>query len=510
MYEFTPGRRVTGGVRIDAHKHASTAQAIKRGFIPSRLVLGLQQHQGVAAAPLVGPGDRVLKGQLIASTSSLRAANVHASTSGIVRGVEERLIPTAHEVRRSACILIETDGLDEPAPPLAGTWPEDRRARLARIRDGGIVGLGGAVFPTAGKLGIETDCKALIVNGVECEPYISCDDVLMRERPHEILEGARLLRELLDAPECIIAVEEDKTSAIEALTDAARGLGDETLKLAEIPNIYPSGGERQLIELLLGLEVPSTQYPSMTGYICQNVGTVYALRNLIRHGEPLIKRIVTVTGDGIAEPGNVEALIGTPISELVEFCGGYTQDVDRLVLGGSMMGYALPGDELPITKASNCVIAAAPAEIRRDYSEWPCIRCGDCGLACPARLLPQELLRAARSSNHPLLSDLGVEDCIECGCCDVICPSHIPLTDEFRRAKFAHRRYERQLMFSSESEERFRRREKRQRDEAEAERRLQAGLKDSLERSETARKTAIEAAVLRAQRKRGQRPRDDT
>lgn len=510
MREFTPVRRVTGGVRIDAHKIASTTDGIRRGFIPTQLVLGLQQHQGPAASPLVRPGDRVLKGQLIAASTSLRSANVHASTSGIVRSIEERLIPAAHQIHRSICIVIETDGLDEPEPPLMGAWPEDRLERLERIRDGGIVGLGGAVFPTASKLAIETTCKALIVNGVECEPYISCDDMLMRERPRAILEGALWLRELLDAPECIVAVEEDKPLAVEALNEAARELDDSRLKLAEVPTIYPSGGERQLIELLLGHEVPSTQYPSMTGYICQNIGTVYALGNLIRHGEPLIKRIVTVSGDGVAEPGNIEALIGTPISELVEFCGGYTEGVDRLVLGGSMMGYALPSDELPITKASNCIIAAARDEVRRDYSEWPCIRCGDCGLACPARLLPQELLLAARSRNHPMLSDLGLEDCIECGCCDVICPSHIPLTDEFRRAKFAHVRYERQLMFSAESEQRFQRREQRQRSEADQAQSLRDDLKNSLERDEDARKKAIEAAVERARNKRGQEPRDDS
>lgn len=511
MREFTPDRRVTGGVRIDAHKIESTAQGIKRGLMPTQLVLGLQQHQGPAAAPRVRPGDRVLKGQLIASSSSLRSANVHASTSGIVRSIEERLIPAAHQVHRSTCIVIETDGLDEPEPPLMGAWPEDRLERLERIRDGGIVGLGGAVFPTASKLAIATACKALIVNGVECEPYISCDDMLMREQPREILEGALLLRELLDAPECIIAVEEDKPLAIEALKEAARELDDPRLRLAEIPTVYPSGGERQLIELLLGQEVPSTQYPSMTGYICQNIGTVNAISNLIRRGEPLVKRIVTVAGDGVAEPGNVETLIGTPIAELIEFCGGYSDDIDRLVLGGSMMGYALPSDELPITKASNCIIAAAREEVRSDYSEWPCIRCGDCGLACPARLLPQELLRAARSRNHPMLSDLGLEDCIECGCCDVICPSHIPLTDEFRRAKFAHVRYERQLMFSAESEQRFQRRTQRQRSEAEEERHQQDDLKESLEHDERARKQAIEAAVERARRKREQvPPQDDT
>jgi electron transport complex protein RnfC len=506
MYEITPDRRVTGGVRIDAHKEASTLKPIKRGFIPSQLILGLQQHQGSAATPIVKPGDRVLKGQLLARSATLRSANLHASTSGHVRTIEERLIPAAHEVHRSMCIVIETDGRDE-APPAKeqAAWPSDPVQRLERIRDGGIVGLGGAVFPTASKLALAMSCKALIVNGVECEPYISCDDMLMRESPREIIEGALLLRDMLGAPECIIAVEEDKSLAIEALTRAAGDFDNEKLKLAEIPTIYPSGGERQLIELLLGHEVPSTQYPSMTGYVCQNVGTVFALLNWVRNGEPLIKRIVTVTGNGVVEPSNIETLIGTPIAELIEFSGGYREDVNRLVLGGSMMGYSLPSDELPITKASNCIIAALDMELRRDYSEWPCIRCGDCGTACPARLLPQELLRAARSRNHPMLSDLGLDDCIECGCCDVVCPSHIPLTEEFRRAKSLHARYERQLMFSADSEQRFQRREQRQRDETDRSRHLQDGLKQELEQDEKARSKAIADAVARAKDKRDKR-----
>jgi electron transport complex protein RnfC len=506
MYEVTPDRRVTGGVRIDAHKDKSTERPIKRGFIPSQLILGLQQHQGSAATPVVRPGERVLKGQLLARSASLRSANVHASTSGTVRSIENRLIPAAHEIHRSQCIVIDTDGVDEAIQAQSrAPWPKDPLERLERIRDGGIVGLGGAVFPTASKLAIETNCKALIVNAVECEPYISCDDMLMRESPREIIEGALLLRDVLGAPECIIAIEEDKSKAIAALTEAAREVEHGSLKLAEIPTIYPSGGERQLIELLLGHEVPSTQYPSMTGYICQNVGTVFALRALIVNGEPLIKRIVTVTGNGVVEPCNVETLIGTPIAELIEFCGGYREGVNRLVLGGSMMGYALPGDELPITKASNCLIAAVDVELRRDYSEWPCIRCGDCGTACPARLLPQELLRAARSRNHAMLSDLGLEDCIECGCCDVVCPSHIPLTEEFRNAKSLHARYERQQVLSAESDQRFQRREQRQRSETDRSQHLQEDLKQELAQDGDSASKAIAAAVERAKNKRAKK-----
>lgn len=506
MHDITPDRRVRGGVRVAAHKSASTQQPIRTGLLPKQLILGLHQHQGSAAVPIVAPGERVLKGQRIAHSASLRSAAVHASSSGYVRCIEERLIPAAHEVHRSLCIVIDTDGRDEAqAVDAATTWPEnDRQASLDRIRDAGIVGLGGAVFPTADKLAHRPSCHALIVNGAECEPYISCDDMLMRRSPREVVAGALMLRDLLAAEDCIIAIEEDKSEAMAAIKHAALELSSADIKLAEIPAIYPSGGERQLVELLLGVEVPSTHYPSMHGYICQNVGTVFALHQLMSMGEPLIRRIVTVTGDGVAAPQNVETLIGTPISELIDFCSGYSADVGRLVVGGSMMGYALPSDELPITKATNCIIAAADNELRRDYTEWPCIRCGDCGTACPARLLPQELLRAARAHNHLELSELGLEDCIECGCCDVVCPSHIPLTEEFRRAKFSQSRYERRLVFSAESEQRFQQHERRRHDSAAESRDFQDRLKGAVSRDPAARDEAISAAVERARRRREQ------
>jgi len=479
----------------------STATPIAHGFIPRQLILALQQHQGSPRRPIVKPGQRVFKGQVLAHGGPLRSASLHASTSGRVRAIEERLIPSVHEIHRSMCIVIDTDGEDESGDVVM-SWPSDQMEQLERIRDGGIVGLGGAVFPTAEKLASRVPCKALIVNGAECEPYISCDDMLMREAPEEIVAGAIIMRDLLSAASCIFAVERDKPQAIQAIGDAARAIDDDRLRLAEIPTIYPAGGERQLVEMLIGEEVPSTHYPSEIGYVCQNVGTAFAVQRLASAGEPLISRIVTVTGNGIHKPQNVEVLIGTPISELMEFCGGYRNDVARLILGGSMMGYALPSDELPITKASNCLIAATGTEVRQDFTERHCIRCGNCGTACPARLLPQELLRAARDEDHVLLDDLGLTDCIECGCCDVICPSHIPLTEIFRHAKYAEARHERQLILSAESEERFQRREQRQRMDAERGKQLQDHLKTEMQTDQTSRTKAIREAIERSRRRR--------
>lgn len=500
---YTPERTLTGGLRLVAHKQRSTRTAIRQGPLPSRLIVAARQHRGTPAVPVVEAGQHVLKHELLARAAESLSAAVHAPTSGRVVAIEERDVPLGYSLTRSPCVIIEPDGDDAAAPADEDAeWPAERAAQLERIRAGGLVGLGGAVFPTAEKLQGETPCKALIVNGAECEPFISCDDMLMREAPAEIVAGVRLMADLLDAPRCIIGIERDKPKAIEAVADAIREAADTRLSLAELPTIYPAGGERQLIELLTGEEVPANGFPTEIGYPCQNVGTAYALSRWARAREPVVSRIVTVTGHGVHEACNVEALIGTPIDELVAFCGGYTEDVCRLILGGSMMGYALPSDGLPVTKASNCVIAATRDEVRLDRTEWACIRCGECSIACPARLQPQELLRAARLSDFGTLAELGLKDCIECGCCDVACPSHLPLTEEFRNGKRELALHEQRLAFSAESEQRYReRQQRRERRAAEAERRQHELIEQVESDSERASET-IQAAVERARRRK--------
>lgn len=502
MLELAVDRRLKGGLELEPRKELSTAQPIRRGFVPEELVIAMRQHRGIVAEPVVRVGEEVLKGQPIGRARDRLSAAVHASSSGRVTAIGERLVPGGRRLHPALCVCIETDGLDRPAGRVE-LWPESREARLRALRNAGIAGLGGAAYPTADKAaaGAAGGCQALIVNGAECEPYISCDDMLMREEAARVLRGALALADLLEAPSVIVAVEADKSEAFAAIKKAGDALADPRLKLASVPNVYPSGAERQLIALLTGEEVPSGRYPAEVGFPCQNVGTAWAVGHLATEGAPLTTRIVTVSGRGVATPGNVEVPIGTRVGDLIRFCGGYVEPVERLLLGGAMMGYALPSDDIPVTKATNCIVAAHPDEIYSRHHEWACIRCGECAHVCPVGLMPQDLLVAAASEDIDALSSLALEDCIECACCDVACPSHIPLVEHFRHAKDAVALDQEHRELAAASEERSSRRTERLRAEAERDRERQQALLDELE-TPTTRYEALAAAIARAKRRR--------
>ncbi len=424
-----------GGVHPPQHKYESSSAPIERAAIPRRLILPLHQHIGEPAEAIVSVGERVLKGQKIARATGYVSAPVHASSSGTVVAIEER--PIAHPSGLSdSCIVIETDGEDEwdERTPVADYRTTDASELRNAIRSAGIVGLGGAGFPAYIKLN-PTGGKAietLIINGVECEPYITCDDRLMRERAAEIIAGIHIMRHALQAGAVVIAIEENKPNAHAAMTQAASGTDFEVI---QVPTLYPQGGEKQLIKVITNKECPSDGLPFHIGVVVHNVGTAAAIHRAIERGEPLISRIVTVTGDGVRERRNMEVLIGTPFNNLLDQCGGTTPDLDRVIMGGPMMGFALKQECVPVVKTTNCILAATQDNVAPPSYVMPCIRCGACADVCPVSLLPQQLYWFARAKEFDRTQDHHLFDCIECGCCAYVCPSNIPLVHYYRYAK---------------------------------------------------------------------------
>jgi len=451
-----------GGLRLKHHKRISCQVPVERPPLPDILVVPLLQHIGDIAEPFVKAGDHVLKGQLIGRCEP--CAGVHAPTSGAVEAVEDR--PMTHPSGMSGpCVIIRPDGKDRwiSLNPISNVINTSSDKLISQLQECGIAGLGGAVFPTHTKTldGRERKTHTLILNGAECEPYISCDEMLMREQPEKIVRGARILRRALGAEHVVIAIEDQMGAVQKALTYAAECAECKSISVVKVTKIYPEGGERQLIKVLTGLEVPAGGRPSDLGLVCQNVATAAAVADAVLEGKPLIERYITVTGNGVSQPRNFQALIGTPFSHLVEACGGYTGDVARLVVGGPMMGYPVSSDATPVVKAANCILALTQKDIAKPQVEMPCIRCGECSRACPATLLPQQLHLQVRNSMWDEAQEYGLTACIECGCCDFVCPSHIPLVQWFRYGKGQLRQRAIETQATDLARERFEAREAR-------------------------------------------------
>ncbi len=423
-----------GGLKTVRHKAESNQQPIQPGVLPRQLTVPLRQHIGAMAKPRVQPGDRVLKGQMIGQPDGYISAAVHAPTSGIVAAVESQHVPHPSGLP-DLCVVIDSDGEERWIDREPVDYRRLHSSELRNVlRNAGIVGLGGAAFPSAVKLNLGGYCdhlETLILNGAECEPWITCDDLIMRERAAGIVAGIHVMAYLLEPRDVLIGIEDDKPEAIAAMTEACAGTGYE---VRPVPTCYPSGDARQLTKLLINKEAPVKKHLIDIGVQCFNVATAYTVHRAINHGEPVISRIVTVTGH-VQQPGNIEALLGTPFAELVAQCGGYREGVERLIMGGPMMGFALHSDEVPITKAANCILAASAAELAPEQPVMPCIRCGACVEVCPADLLPQQLYWHARAREFDKAEDHHLFSCIECGCCSYVCPSHIPLVQYYRYAK---------------------------------------------------------------------------
>jgi len=429
-----------GGVHPQQHKLTGTAPIEICELAPVHIV-PMKQHIGAPCSPLVKVGEHVLRGQKIAKSEGYVSVPVHAPTSGMVVKIEEH--PIAHPSGMGMpSIFIESDGddtTDQTLEPITDWLNTDPAILRERARMCGLAGLGGAVFPTFIKLVRDTRCpiETVILNGVECEPYLTSDHRLMAEYADEILTGMRMIRHMVGASSGLIAIEDNKPEALAAMRKALAHTADMAdVRVVELPTRYPQGGEKQLIYALTGREVPAGKLPMHIGVICQNVGTTKALHDAILLAKPLTERIITLSGDALPKPANLSVRIGTPVRRLFARQGLEDFTGLQLVHGGPMMGERLKGPDIPVVKSTNGLLALSGAAIKAAHSiEQPCIRCGHCSEACPVSLVPNLLADQCRSDQFDKAEDYQLFDCIECGCCSYVCPSNIPLVHYFRYGK---------------------------------------------------------------------------
>ncbi len=488
-----------GGVHPAENKKQSNKADLVRASIPAEIILPLKQHIGKAGNLLVSVGEHVLKGQALTQSETGFTVPVHAPTSGTITAIEPRTV--AHPSGLSElCAVITPDGQDTwcEKSPIADYTQESADALIDIIRLAGISGMGGAGFPTAKKIqsGIART-EILIVNAAECEPYITADDKLMQEHAEELIQGIEIVEHILKPKLTIIGIEDNKPDAIKALESAAL---NKDIVIRVIPTKYPSGGEKQLIKILTNKEVPSGSIPADIGILVQNVGSLYSIKRAIIDGEPIIERVVTLTGKTFKQPRNVWALLGTPVQALLdEF--GYKADkkLQRLIMGGPMMGFTLPHSQVPITKTANCILAPTRHEISAHQYEMECIRCGQCAEACPASLLPQQLQWHAKAEEYDKLEELNLKDCIECGACAFVCPSEIPLVQYYRQAKAEIRTRTQEAEAAERAKLRFEEKKARmEREKAERENRFKKAADDRRkEMKSTGGDDAIAAAIAR-------------
>ncbi|WP_099607532.1 electron transport complex subunit RsxC [Vibrio coralliilyticus] len=500
-----------GGVHPPENKKQSVKSEIAKASIPQEIVLPVKQHIGKPGTITVEVGEQVLKGQPLTKYDTSFMLPVHAPTSGKITAIESRT--TAHPSGLAeTCIVISPDGEDR--------WIERKTDNdftqrtpdelIEIIRQAGVSGMGGAGFPTAKKIqaGLART-EILIVNAAECEPYITADDMLMQEHADEVIKGIEIVEHILNPKLTIIGIEDNKPQAIKALEQAAE---HKDIVIRVIPTKYPSGGEKQLIKILTNKEVPANSIPADIGLLVQNVGSLQAIKRAVCDGEPLVDRIVTLTGDTFKQPRNVKALIGTPVQSLLdEF--GYKADkkLPRLIMGGPMMGFTLPHANVPITKTANCILAPTRKEISPNQYEMACIRCGQCAEACPASLLPQQLQWHAKAEEYDKCEELNLKDCIECGACAFVCPSEIPLVQYYRQAKAEMRTRKEESEAAERAKIRFEEKKARlERDKAERENRFKKAADDRRkDMKKTGGDDAIAAAIARVKAQKSEAKSDE-
>ncbi len=446
-----------GGIHPPEMKLQSSRTPMRIAQLPDEVTIPIHQHLGTPGQLCVKVGDHVLKGQALTRGVG-RTLPVHASISGTVTAIEP--FPSTHPSGLpEIAVKIVSDGKDEwrEKSPLVDYQSQSKEVLLTRIHEAGIAGLGGAGFPTATKLKGGGDLvKTLIINAAECEPYITADDRLMQEHADEVIAGCQILMHILSPDEVLIGIEDNKPEAIAALKQALAALTNEKrIFIRVIPTKYPSGGAKQLTKILTGKEVPSGGRSSDIGVLMQNVGTVVAIKRAIIDDEPLIERVVTVTGQGAKTPGNFWARLGTPIYALIKQAGFIAGSEQMVIMGGPLMGFTLPDLNAPVIKITNCLLIPSPEEMDTDNIEEACIRCGQCVDACPSGLLPQQLYWFSKGKEHEKAQQHNLFDCIECGACAFVCPSNIPLVQYYRQEKAEIREIDAEAKRAAEAKARF-------------------------------------------------------
>ncbi len=428
--------RFFGGIRPHELK-TTTADPIEELPLPSLITLPLERHLGEGGQLLVSTGEYVKAGQVLTVPGGRRLVPLHASTSGTIIAIGPQILPHPSGFT-GRCITIKPDGLDaavDPAP--IEDWAQkSAQELLERIRFFGIEGLGGAQFQTAAKLSSAIEdgrqCRIFIVNGAECEPVATCDDRLMQEKAADIIQGVEIIRHILKPEAVIIAIEDNKPAALQAMQAAAAG---HDIIVRSIPTLYPSGAARNLIKIVTGIEIPYSAHTSDCGIVVDNVETVFAVKQAIIDGLPLIKRVVTVAGGSLKKQGNALVRLGTSVRFVLNHYHLNPERKQRIILGGPLMGFTLPSIDVPITKSATCVFAPSSAEAPVTPEPDNCIRCGRCARVCPSRLVPYQMYAYSKAGDHAHAKKCGISDCTECGCCAFVCPSRIRLTAQFRKEK---------------------------------------------------------------------------
>ncbi len=435
-----PFRGFKGGIHPSDNKGLTRHLNFTNLSVPHTCYIPLQQHIGKPARPVVEVGDAVVEGQVIGAADGFISSGIHASISGKVVAIADH--PTAYATK-GTCIVIEAEGaFSTYGAGAKRDWSSAEPAELLMmVKNAGIVGLGGAAFPTPVKLSPPEIKKidTLIVNGAECEPYITADDMLMRTFPLQIIEGIRIALKILGISRAFVGIEKNKPEAIKTLRESLKTLSiPESIEVIPLRTKYPQGAEKQLIKSIAGREVPSRGLPMDARVVVQNVSTIYAIYEAVLYGKPLFERYVTVTGSSVRKPGNYKIRLGARISDIVEEIGGLTEEPAKIIMGGPMCGISLDTMEVPVIKGTNGILFLTAKEVKREPIR-PCIRCGRCVAACPAGLIPCEMGNAVEINRFDVVQEFQPFDCIMCGSCSYVCPSKRPLSQFIRIAQQVNR-----------------------------------------------------------------------